>query len=411
MALNDLLRDSLADLASRHLDRHLMTLTTEQGSRVEIDGRKVLNLSSNNYLGLAAHPRVKEAAARSAYRFGCSSGASRLLCGNMSVHGQLEERLAAFKGKEAALVFSSGYAANVGTLSSLLGPGDFVFSDELNHASIIDGCRLSRATIEVYPHKNLAVLEDKLRASLVRSREARRLIVVDGIFSMDGDLAPLPALVDLAERYDAILMVDEAHATGTFGPGGRGVAAYYGLEEKVPIIMGTLSKALGSLGGFIAGSQDLVRYLINNSRSLIYSTALPPPAAAAALESLNIIEARPSLPETLQARADYLRSGLHRLGFDTLDSQTQIVPVVIGDPAPTVEMARRLLEEGVLVSALRPPTVPRGTSRLRLSVMADHTTEDLDFALAAIEKVRTISPFESGTKEVSPFFKGGLRGI
>ncbi|MBI4332789.1 MAG: 8-amino-7-oxononanoate synthase [Chloroflexi bacterium] len=385
-AFNLRLRDSLDNLATNHLERKLKVLTGEQGPWVEMDGRRLLNLSSNNYLGLAAHPRVKETAARAARLYGCGSGASRLLCGNMALHRELEERLAVFKGKEAALVYSSGYAANVGALSCLVGRGDSVFSDELNHASIIDGCRLSRAKTEVYPHKDLAALEAGLRRALAEAPQARRLIVVDGVFSMDGDIAPLPGLVDLAEKYRAILMVDEAHATGTFGPGGRGVAAHFGLEDRVPIIMGTLSKALGSLGGFIAGSADLVRFLTNHSRSFIFSTALPPPAASAALEALNILEEDPSLAETLQARAAYLREGLHRLGFNTLRSETQIIPVLIGGPAPTMEQAGRLLQEGVLVSALRPPTVPKGTSRLRLSVMANHTLEDLNFALAAIGK-------------------------
>lgn len=386
-SLDTQLNNSLSYLASNHLERNLRVMTSEQGPWVELEGRRVLNLSSNNYLGLASDSRVKEASARSARLYGCGSGASRLLCGNMSLHETLEQRLAAFKGKESAVVYSSGYAANVGALSCLLGQGDYVFSDELNHASIIDGCRLSRATIEVYPHKDLSVLEQKLRESLAAAPDARRMIVVDGIFSMDGDLAPLPELVGLAEKYDAIMMVDEAHATGTFGPGGRGVAAHFGLEGRVPIIMGTLSKALGSLGGFVAGSHDLIRYLMNHSRSFIFSTALPPPSAAAALESLDILEVDPSLPEKLQSQAAYLRQQLAGLGFDILDSRTQIIPIVIGEPGETVETARRLLDEGVLVSALRPPTVPKGTSRLRISVMANHTREDLDFALEALERV------------------------
>ncbi len=389
MILDNILRTSLEALSSDHMARTLRVLTTGQGPWVDIEGRRVLNLSSNNYLGLAAHPRVKEAAARGARSYGCGSGASRLLCGNMSLHEELEKRLAAFKGKEAALLFSSGYAANVGTLSCLLGPGDYVFSDELNHASIIDGCRLSRARIEVYPHRDLASLEAKLGASAAGSPRSRRLIVVDGIFSMDGDLAALPRLVELADKYDSILMVDEAHATGTFGPGGRGVAAHFRLEDKAPVIMGTLSKALGSLGGFIAGSRDLVAYLINHSRSFIFSTALPPPCVAAALEALDIVEENPGLPEKLQSRAAYFRDGLRSLGFSTLQSETQIVPVVIGEPGPTMEMAQRLLGEGILVSALRPPTVPRGASRLRFSIMSDHTREDLDFALSAMRRLKT----------------------
>ncbi len=354
---------------------------------MEVEGRRVLNLSSNNYLGLAAHPRVKEAAARAAQVYGCGSGASRLLCGNMSLHQTLEQRLAAFKGKEAALLYSSGYAANVGALSCLLSSGDYVFSDELNHASIVDGCRLSRARIGIYPHKDVAALGKMLHEARSAATHSRRLVVVDGVFSMDGDVAPLPELVKLATRYDAILMVDEAHATGTVGPKGQGVAAHFGLEDRVTIVMGTLSKALGSQGGFIAASQDLVKFLTNHSRSFIFSTALAPPAVGAALESLSILEESPSLPERLQSNATYIREGLRRLGFNILQSETQIVPIIVGEAAATMDMAGRLLIEGLLVSALRPPTVSKGSSRLRLSVMANHTKEDLDFALATLKKI------------------------
>lgn len=383
----------LDSLKANNLYRSLRTIQGAQGPWVEVEGRRLLNLCSNNYLGLAGHPRVQEAAARAIASWGCGSGASRLISGNMYIHELLEQKLAAFKGVEAALLYGSGYAANLGIISSLVERGDWVFSDSLNHASIIDGCRLSHAEIVVFHHNDMADLEDKLRPSqegLRRAggRAARRLIVVDGVFSMEGDLAPLPQLASLAERYQAILMVDEAHATGALGPGGRGVVAYFGLECRVPVIMGTLSKALGSYGAFAAGSRKLVDFLINTSRSFIFSTALPPPVVASALAALEVLEADPSLADSLQQKASYLRRELNLLGYNTLNSQTQIIPIVIGETNLTLEVARRLLAEGVLAVAIRPPTVPPGQSRLRLTVMASHSQDDLDFALEAFRKVK-----------------------
>ncbi|MDP2719838.1 MAG: 8-amino-7-oxononanoate synthase [Dehalococcoidia bacterium] len=384
--LNNDLRNALSGLASRHMERKLKVLTSQQGSWVEVDNRKVLNLCSNNYLDLATHPRVKNAAAAAIEKYGCGSGASRLICGNTPLQQELERRLASFKGKDAALLYPSGYAANLGAISCLAGPGDHIFSDELNHASIIDGSRLSRAAIEIYPHKNLAYLGERLENTLRASPSTRRLIVTDAVFSMDGDTAPLPGLVELAERFECTLMVDEAHATGALGPGGKGLVSQFGLEEKVPVIMGTLSKALGSLGGFIAGSRELAEYLVNNSRSFIFSTALPPPSVAAALESLTILEESPSLPEKLLENASYIRDKLTGLGFNTGKSTTQIVPVITGDPLTTSEMAQSLLRGGVWCASLRPPSVPEGGCRLRLSPMATHTREDLDFAVGVIKK-------------------------
>ncbi|MBI2917846.1 MAG: 8-amino-7-oxononanoate synthase [Chloroflexi bacterium] len=382
----DFLRDSLDSLKQRDLYRRLKTITSEQGPWVELEGKRVLNLCSNNYLGLAAHPKVKEAAAQAAYEYGCGSGASRLICGNLYLHEALEQRLAAFKGTEAVLAYSTGYMANLGIISALVGRGDTVLSDELNHASIVDGCRLSRAEVRVYPHNDLGALEAQLHATVAARPDFRRLIVVDAVFGMDGGLAPLPELVELAGRYDAMLMVDEAHATGCVGPGGRGLVAHFCLEGQVPVIMGTLGKALGSFGAFAAGSRLLREYLVNLSRSLIFTTGLPPSVPAGALAALDILEADPSLVATLQDNAAYLRHGLQRLGYDTLASQTQIMPIVIGDARRTVEMSRLLLESGVLATAIRPPTVPEGTSRIRVTVMANHTRQDLDFALAAFEK-------------------------
>jgi 8-amino-7-oxononanoate synthase len=305
----------------------------------------------------------------------------------MASHHVLERQLASFKRAESALVFTSGYMANLGIISALVNRGDFVFSDELNHASIIDGCRLSRATISVFAHNNMNDLEDKLIKAGQQKQLNRKLIVVDGIFSMDGDLAPLPALVQLAAKYDCMLMVDEAHATGVLGPGGRGVVAHFGLENEIPVIMGTLSKALGSMGGFVVGSKVLTEYLVNTSRSFIFSTALPPMVFMSALAAIELLESDPSLSTKVQGNAEYLRNGLKGLGFDTLNSQTQIIPIVIGEASRTIEMSRLLLQEGILATPIRPPTVPDSTCRIRTTVMATHTRQDLDFALEAFARV------------------------
>lgn len=382
---------ALADLKARNLHRHLREIQGAQGPWVDFEGREVLNLCSNNYLGLSTRAAVQQAASRAAYTWGCGSGASRLICGNLSIHEQLEQRLAAFKGTEAALLYGSGYAANLGIISSLVGRGDYVFSDSLNHASIVDGCRLSKAHIEIFDHNNVEALESALRkACSAGGKSARRLIVVDGVFSMEGDLAPLPQLASLAETYGAMLMVDEAHATGCLGPGGKGVVAHFGLESKVPVIMGTLGKALGGYGAFVAGSRKLIDFLINTSRSFIFSTALPPPVVAAALAALDVVEADASLAEKLQANAAYLRRGLISMGYDTSHSESHIIPVVTGDASLTLEMSRFLLSEGVLAVAIRPPTVPVGKSRIRVAVMANHTQADLEFALRAFQKARAI---------------------
>ena len=310
----------LESLKEKDLYRHLRTIESPQGPWVKVEGRQVLNLCSNNYLGLSSHPQLKDAAVQAIEQWGCGSGASRLICGNLPLHEVLESRLATFKGKEAALLYNSGYTANGGIISSLVGRDDFVFSDELNHASIIDGCRLSQARVQVFPHNDMDALEEKLRWASRTRPAGHKLIVVDGVFSMDGDLAPLPELVDLAEKYESLLMVDEAHATGTLGSGGQGVVAFFGLEKRIPIIMGTLSKALGCFGGFVAGSRELVAFLINTSRSLIYTTALPLGVVASAIAALDVLEADPSLPLKLKENATYLRCQLNRLGFNTLHS-------------------------------------------------------------------------------------------
>jgi 8-amino-7-oxononanoate synthase len=364
---------ALDDLRELGLYRRLRLVSGPQGPRVLLDGRPVLLLCSNNYLGLADHPRVREAAADAAMRWGAGAGSSRLVSGNMTSHRRLEEALAEFKRAEHCLLFGSGYLANLGVVSALAGPSDVVFSDALNHASIVDGCRLSRAQTFVYDHCDVEHLEWGLREAAGRGA----LIVTDSVFSMDGDIAPLADIVELANRFDARVMGDEAHATGAVGPGGRGAVAAAALEDDVDVIVGTLGKALGSYGAYVCCAKPLAKYLINTARTLIYSTALPPPAVAAARAALRLLAEQPARTDKLQRNADALRDELHALQIDTGASETQIVPLVVGDPARTVAASEAALAEGVFAQAIRPPTVPAGTSRLRLAVMASHTRSEL----------------------------------
>ncbi|MFQ5896140.1 MAG: 8-amino-7-oxononanoate synthase [Nitrospinota bacterium] len=377
------LREELQSLRARDLYRELRWVEGAQGPTVRWRGREVILLAGNNYLGLADHPRVKEAAARAAREFGTSASASRLISGSMELHRALEEKLARFKGTEEALVFGSGYLANLGLIGALVGPGDAVFSDALNHASIVDGCRLSRAEVRVFPHKDLGALEEALEGARA---SRRKLIAVDGLFSMDGDLAPLDRLVPLARRQGAWLVVDEAHATGCLGPGGRGAAAHFGVAAEVEVLMGTLGKALGAYGAFVCGSKTLVEYLVNRARSFIFSTALPPPVLAAAIAALEVIEEEPERLAALRGNADYFREGLASLGLNFLGSLSQILPILVGRAPDALAMASELLDAGVFLLAIRPPTVPEGTSRLRASVMATHSRAHLDRALEAIGK-------------------------
>ena len=344
-----------------------------QGPSVLLDGAPVLLLCSNNYLGLADHQAVREAAADAAMRWGVGAGASRLISGTMKPHRRLEERLAAFKGQETALLFGSGYLANSGTIAALARNGEVVFSDQLNHASIIDGCRLARAETFAYRHCDLDHLEWGLRKAAGRGS----LIVTDGVFSMDGDVAPIVGLVELAHRFDCRLMVDEAHATGAIGPGGRGSVAAAGLESEVDVVVGTLGKALGSYGAYVCGSKVLVDYLINVARPFIFSTAPAPPVVAAAAAALELLEENPHRVERLQANARAIREALEAEGLAVGGSDTQILPVVVGDPDLTVRLCDRALERGVFAQGIRPPTVPEGTSRLRLTTMATHRPAEL----------------------------------
>ncbi|HZN89990.1 MAG TPA: 8-amino-7-oxononanoate synthase [Thermoleophilaceae bacterium] len=363
----------LEELRDRGLYRKLRCVSGPQGPRVLLDGKPVLLLCSNNYLGLADHPRVREAAAEAAMRYGAGAGASRLISGNMTIHRRLEEQLAAFKGAEACLLFGSGYLANSGVVSALARDGDVIFSDALNHASIIDGCRLSRAETFVYDHCDADHLEWGLRQAAGRGS----LIVTDGVFSMDGDVAPLERIVELAQRYDARVMVDEAHGTGTIGPDGRGAVAAAGLEHEVDVVVGTLGKALGSYGAYVLCDTTMAKYLINAARTLIFSTALSPPAVSAAMAALELLREQPRRVEKLQRNARVLREALRAEGLPATEDETPIVPLIVGEAGPALAAAERALERGIFAQAIRPPTVPAGTSRLRLAVMASHTKSEL----------------------------------
>jgi glycine C-acetyltransferase/8-amino-7-oxononanoate synthase len=365
--------ERLAELRERGLHRRLRLVEGEQGPTVCLDGRSVLLLCSNNYLGLADHPRVREAAAEAALRWGAGAGASRLISGNMEPHRELEARLAAFKGYGAALLFGSGYLANSGAIAALAGRGEMVFSDELNHASIVDGCRLARAETFVYRHADLEHLAWGLR----RAGGRAALIVSDGVFSMDGDVAPLAGLAELARRNGARLMVDEAHATGALGPGGSGSVAAVGLGEQVDLVVGTLGKALGSYGAYVCAGPEIVDLLVNAARPFIFSTAPPPPALGAARAALELLEAEPQRVERLRDNAGALRSALAAEGLDACGSHTQIVPLAVGEAEPTMDLCERLLERGVFAQGIRPPTVPEGSSRLRFTVMATHEPAQL----------------------------------
>ena len=373
------LAERLEELRGRGLHRRLRLVSGPQGPRVLLDGHPVLLLCSNNYLGLADHPRVRQAAAEAAMRWGAGAGASRLISGNMKLHRGLEQRLAEFKGHEAALLFGSGYLANTGAIAALARRGEVVFSDELNHASLIDGCRLSRAETFVYRHGDL----DHLAWGMRRAEGRGSLIATDGVFSMDGDLAPLRGLVELARRHDCRLLVDEAHGTGALGPGGRGAVAAAGLTEEVDVIVGTLGKALGGYGAYVCATGETVEYLVNTARPFIFSPAPPPPMVAAAIAALELLESHPHRVERLQANAEALRDELAAEGF-TPGGESQIVPLLVGDAERTMGLCERLLEQGIFAQGIRPPTVPDGSSRLRLTVMATHRTGELRHAARAI---------------------------
>jgi 8-amino-7-oxononanoate synthase len=383
MAGEDFAAAELAQRQALGLARRLRHIDGAQGPWVTVDGHRALLLCSNNYLGLATHPMLRAAAGRAAADYGVGAGASRLISGSMRLHQELEEQLAAWKGCEAALLFNSGYHANVGAITALVGADDVVFSDALNHASIIDGCRLSRAAVVVYPHGDV----EALAAALARRNGRRRLVVTESVFSMDGDTAPLRAICDVAERHGAMVLVDEAHATGVVGPRGAGVVAAQALQARVTLQMGTLGKALGGFGAFVAGRRGLTELLINSARSFIYTTALPPPVVAAALTAVHLASTQPQLQSQLADNARRLWSGLRRVGAPVTAQPGHILPVRIGDPARTMRVSERLLEAGVFVQGIRPPTVPPGTARLRVTVMSTHAPADLDTAIEVFGRV------------------------
>ncbi len=377
----------LQELEQLGLSRRLRLVSGPQGPTVLIDGKPVLLLCSNNYLGLADHPSVREAAADAAMRWGVGAGSSRLVSGTMTVHRRLEERLADFKGSEACVLFGSGYLANIGVIGALAGRGDTIFSDELNHASIIDGCRLSRAEVVVYRHRDVEQLDWSMR----RHGAGRRLIVTDSVFSMDGDVAPLEEIVELADAHGARVVVDEAHATGNLGPCGRGAVAEAGLEGEIDVVVGTLGKALGSYGAYVCANAEMIRYLINTARSLIYSTAPPPPAVAGALAALTLLRERPHRVQRLRSNARTLRGALASEGFPVPVSEMHIVPLIVGDERTAMRLCQEAIERGVFAQAIRPPTVASGASRLRLTAMASHTGSELEMAASVFgEAARAI---------------------
>ncbi len=385
MTMQDFFGRELERLKRKDSYRWLRAMEGPPEARMRVDGREVIVLCSSNYLGLATHPRLKAAAIEATERLGVCSAASRLIAGNNELYRTLEERLAVFKRREAALVFSTGYMANLGVISAVVGDGDVVYTDALSHASIVDGCRLSRATVKIFPHNDVDALEDLLKSD---TGFRRRLIAVDGVYSMDGDLTPLPDLVKLSKDYDALLMLDDAHGTGILGERGGGTAEHFGLDDPdaVDIEIGTLGKALGSFGAYVVGSRSLREYLINRSRSFIFTCALAPSALAAALATLDVLDEEPVHRQRLWENLRHFREGLHRLGLSTEPSATHILPVMTYDRQRTMALCERLLELGVFCQGIRPPTVPPGTSRLRFTVTAAHTRADLDRALEAVEK-------------------------
>ena len=374
----------LASLRDQGLYRRLRVLDAEQRAHTSVDHRSVVNLSSNNYLGLTTHPRLRERAAAALATLGVGTGSVRPIAGTMAIHMELERRLAVFKNTQAAVVFQSGFAANAGTVSSILTKDDAIVSDELNHASIIDGARLSRATIKVFPHRDV----DAARRILEElPRGQRRLLITDGVFSMDGDLGALPALCDLADEFGCIMMVDDAHASGVFGREGRGTVDHFGLHGRVDVQVGTLSKALGALGGYVAGSQALIEFLYHRARPFLFSTSHPPSVAATCIAALDVLESEPQWMEKLWENTRFFKAGLQTLGFDTGVSESPITPVIVGDAGLAMKLSDRLFEEGVFAQGIGFPTVARGRARVRTIVTATHTQDELQFALDCFGRV------------------------
>ncbi len=379
------LHDQLEQWRAEGTYQRLRILQSEAAAEARFDGKQVINLASNNYLGLTTHPKLREAAIEAVRKYGVGSGAVRTISGTMTLHIQLEERIAAFKNVEACVVFQSGFAANAGTVAAILTPEDHIISDELNHASIIDGCRLSRAKIHVFPHKDVAAAQ-KILAEL-DAVAGRKLLVTDGVFSMDGDIGPLPGLADAAEKHGAIMMVDDAHASGVLGRNGRGTIDHFGVHGQVHVQVGTLSKAIGVLGGYVCGSRDLIEFLYHRARPFLFSTSHPPAVAAACLAAFDVLEQEPERIEQLWDNTRYFKKGLQEAGFDTGISETPITPVMVGDAALAYQLSRDLFEEGVLATGIGFPTVAKGKARVRTIVASTHTKDELDQALQAFRKV------------------------
>ena len=379
------LSDELKKLREQKLYQKLRVLETEQRPVARFDGREVINLSSNNYLGLTTHPKLKQKALEAIEKYGVGSGAVRTIAGTMTLHMALEEKIAQFKHVEASVVFQSGFTANAGTVQAILGKEDVIVSDELNHASIIDGCRLSRAEIKVFPHKDVEACEKVLRE--IESRPGRKLLITDGVFSMDGDIAPLPQLVELAEKYGCIMMIDDAHASGVLGRNGRGTVDHFNLHGRVDIQVGTLSKAIGALGGYVCSSRDTIEFLYHRARPFLFSTSHPPSVAATCIAAFEVLEDEPERIEKLWANTRFFKEGLKKLGFNTGLSETPITPVIVGDAALAHEFSRELFAAGVFAQSVGFPTVPVGKARIRTIVTATHTEEELSRALEILETV------------------------
>jgi 8-amino-7-oxononanoate synthase len=384
MDYDSIIIKELLPIREAGLYRKLRRVEGDQGPTLTLDGREVINFSSNNYLGLANHPALRDAAKEAIDRYGCGAGASRLISGNMTLHEELENKIAELKETEAALVFNSGFQANTGVIPVLAGEGDVILSDALNHASIIDGCRLARAKIVVYGHCDLDELERGLKNSPPNSR---KLIVTESLFSMDGDEAPLTDIIGLAEKHGAMLMVDEAHATGVYEPNGAGLVAKLGLGDRVLIQMGTLGKALGGFGAYVAGSKALRELLINRCRSFVFTTSLPPAVMAMGIAAIDLVKKEPERRQRLRDNSEQLRAGLKNLGFTLGSSKSQILPLIVGDATRCMKFSEALLERGVFAQGIRPPTVPAGTSRLRITLMATHTRDHVDQALAVFKEI------------------------
>ncbi|MBS1820733.1 MAG: glycine C-acetyltransferase [Acidobacteria bacterium] len=381
------LTEQLNDLKNRGTYFKLRILEDEQGPVCTYDGKKVINLASNNYLGLCDHPKLREAAIAATEKYGVGSGAVRTIAGTMRIHMELEEKIAAFKGVEACVVFQSGFTANAGTVSSILGKEDYILSDELNHASIIDGARLSRAKIKVFRHKDVAHCEELLKE--IQNEPGRKLVITDGVFSMDGDIGPVDKLCDVADKYGAIMMVDDAHASGVLGRNGRGSVDHFHCTQRVDVQVGTLSKAIGALGGYVCGSRDLIDYLYHRARPFLFSTSHPPSVAATCIAAFDLLESEPERIERLWSNTKYFKEQLTRAGFDvggrsTPASETPITPIIVGDGRKTMEFSRALFDAGVMATGIAFPTVPEGKARIRTIMTSEHTREQIDRALETL---------------------------